>query len=115
MTLWAHARIDMAEYSYLPIVDSGLQQDVSTPMSARIMSVDPSQSYTCCSLCLTIFGLALSGQLFLDPVIWNPWLTLNPSIAMHFLIRITRGAQRYLSLVERGKSILTDYISQHAS
>ena len=39
-------------------------------------------------------------------MIQNPWLTLNPSMAMHFLIRITRGAQRYLSLVERGKSHL---------
>ena len=61
-------------------------------------------SYTCCSFCLTIFGLAPSQPLFLDPVIRNPWLTLNPS--MHFLIRITRGAQRYLSLTERGKSHL---------
>ena len=63
-------------------------------------------SYTCCSLCLTIFGLAWSRPLFLDPMIRNPWLTLNSSMAMHFLIRITRGAQRYLSLIERGKSHL---------
>ena len=33
-------------------------------------------------------------------------LTLNLRMAMHFLIWITRGAQRYLSQVERGKSHL---------
>ena len=36
----------------------------------------------------------------------DPWLTLNPSMAMHFLIWLTRGAQRYLSQTERGKSHL---------
>ena len=36
----------------------------------------------------------------------DPWLTLNPSMAMHFLIWLTRGAQRYLSQIERGKSHL---------
>jgi len=36
----------------------------------------------------------------------DPWLTLNLRMAMHFLIWITRGAQRYLSQVERGKSHL---------
>jgi hypothetical protein len=59
-------------------------------------------SYTCYSLCLTIFGLAPSWPLFLDAVIRNPWLTLNPNTAMHFLSR----AQRYLSQAERGKSHL---------
>ena len=34
------------------------------------------------------------------------WLTLNPSMALHFLIWMTRGPQRYLSQVERGKSHL---------
>ena len=36
----------------------------------------------------------------------DPWLTLNFGMTMHFLIWITRGAQRYLSQVERGKSHL---------
>ena len=36
----------------------------------------------------------------------DPWLTLNLRMAMHFLIWITRGAKRYLSQVERGKSHL---------
>jgi hypothetical protein len=60
-------------------------------------------SYTCYSLCLTIFGLAPSWPLFLNAVIWNPWLTLNPSTAMHFFDPITRGVQIYLSQAERGK------------
>ena len=33
----------------------------------------------------------------------DPWLTLNLRMDIHFLIWITRGAQRYLSQVERGK------------
>ena len=36
----------------------------------------------------------------------DPCLTLNLRMAMHFLIWITQGAQRYLSQVERGKSHL---------
>ena len=36
----------------------------------------------------------------------NSWLTLNLSMVMHFLIWLTRGAQRYLSQIERGKSHL---------
>ena len=36
----------------------------------------------------------------------NSWLTLNLSMVMHFLIWLTRGAQRYLSQTEKGKSHL---------
>ena len=36
----------------------------------------------------------------------DPWLTLNLCMTMHFLIWNTRGAQRYLSQVEWGKSHL---------
>ena len=36
----------------------------------------------------------------------DPWLTLNLSMAMHFLIWLTWGVQRYLSQTERGKSHL---------
>ena len=36
----------------------------------------------------------------------DPWLTLNLGMAMHFLIWLTRVAQKYLYQVERGKSLL---------
>ena len=35
----------------------------------------------------------------------DPWLTLNLGMAMHFLIWLTWLAQKYLSQVERGKSL----------
>ena len=62
-------------------------------------------SYTCCSFCLTIFGLAPSQPLFLDPVIRNPWLTLNlawPCISWSESLE----GPRDISLAERGKSHL---------
>jgi hypothetical protein len=43
------------------------------------------------------------------------WLTLNPSMAMHFLIQSLEGPKD-ISLKKRGTNfILTDHASQHAS
>jgi hypothetical protein len=62
----------------------------------------------CYSLCLMIFGLAPSWPLFLDFVIRNPWLILNPSTAMHFLIRSLEGP-RDISLNQRGGKSRLDW------
>jgi hypothetical protein len=43
------------------------------------------------------------------------WLTLNPTMAMHFLIQSIKGPKD-ISLKKKGtNSILTDHASQHAS
>jgi hypothetical protein len=116
LTLWAHAWTNIAQVLLLDQKLTAASSKTCQLLCARKDNIGRAItiSYTCYSLCLTIFGLAPSWPLFLDALIRTPWLTLNPSMAMHFLIRSLKGP-RDISLKQGGANpILTDHASKLA-